>query len=109
MLFPKEEEYIEWFEKAGFQDVQLKRIGPKWYRGSRRLGLIIGCSVTAVKPASGHSPFKLGPKIEDVSKPVNPFVLLMRFILGTMAAMYYGLVPIYMWIKDKIVPEGMPI
>ncbi|KAK8498872.1 hypothetical protein V6N13_045956 [Hibiscus sabdariffa] len=69
MLFPKEEEYIEWFEKAGFKDVQLKRIGPKWYRGVRRHGLIMGCSVTGVKPASGDSPLQLGPKAEDVSKP----------------------------------------
>lgn len=59
MLFPKEEEYIEWFEKAGFKDVQLKRIGPKWYRGVRRHGLIMGCSVTGVKPASGDSPLQV--------------------------------------------------
>lgn len=59
MLFPKEEEYIEWFEKAGFQDVQLKRIGPKWYRGVRRHGLIMGCSVTGVKKASGDSPLQV--------------------------------------------------
>ncbi|XP_073315590.1 2-methyl-6-phytyl-1,4-hydroquinone methyltransferase, chloroplastic-like [Primulina huaijiensis] len=109
MLFPKEEEYIEWFEKAGFKDVRLKRIGPKWYRGVRRHGLIMGCSVTGIKPASGDSPLKLGPKAEDVSKPVNPFVFLMRFILGAMAATYYVLVPIYMWIKDQIVPKDQPI
>lgn len=59
MLFPKEEEYIEWFEKAGFKDVQLKRIGPKWYRGVRRHGLIMGCSVTGVKPMSGDSPLQV--------------------------------------------------
>lgn len=59
MLFPKEEEYIEWFEKAGFKDVQLKRIGPKWYRGVRRHGLIMGCSVTGIKPASGDSPLQV--------------------------------------------------
>lgn len=59
MLFPKEEEYIEWFEKAGFKDIQLKRIGPKWYRGVRRHGLIMGCSVTGVKPASGDSPLQV--------------------------------------------------
>ncbi|CAN1766264.1 2-methyl-6-phytyl-1,4-hydroquinone methyltransferase, chloroplastic [Linum perenne] len=59
MLFPKEEEYIEWFTKAGFKDVQLKRIGPKWYRGVRRHGLIMGCSVTGVKPASGDSPLEV--------------------------------------------------
>ncbi|KAJ0791287.1 putative 2-methyl-6-phytyl-1,4-hydroquinone methyltransferase [Helianthus annuus] len=58
MLFPKEEEYIEWFEKAGFKDVQIKRIGPQWYRGVRRHGLIMGCSVTGVKPTSGDSPLQ---------------------------------------------------
>lgn len=59
MLFPKEEEYIEWFTKAGFKDVKLKRIGPKWYRGVRRHGLIMGCSVTGVKPLSGDSPLQV--------------------------------------------------
>ncbi|KAK9083645.1 hypothetical protein Scep_030116 [Stephania cephalantha] len=58
MLFPKEEEYIEWFERAGFKDVKLKRTGPKWYRGVRRHGLIIGCAVTGVKPAIGNSPLQ---------------------------------------------------
>lgn len=109
MLFPKEEEYIEWFQKVGFKDVKLKRIGPKWYRGVRRHGLIVGCSVTGVKPMSGDSPLQLGPKVEDVTKPVNPFVILSRFILGVIASAYYVLVPIYMWIKDQIVPKGMPI
>ncbi|KAL7151469.1 hypothetical protein ABFS83_04G033500 [Erythranthe nasuta] len=109
MLFPTEEEYIDWFQKAGFKDVQLKRIGPKWYRGVRRHGLIMGCSVTGVKPASGDSPLQLGPKAEDVSEPVNPFVFFSRFILGALAATYYVLVPIYMWIKDLITPKGQPI
>jgi MPBQ/MSBQ methyltransferase len=59
MLFPKEEEYILWFEKAGFEDVKLKRIGPKWYRGVRRHGLIIGCSVTGVKRNHGDSPLQV--------------------------------------------------
>ena len=49
MLFPTEGEYKHWFEAAGFEDVQIKRIGPKWYRGVRRHGLIMGCSVTGVK------------------------------------------------------------
>jgi hypothetical protein len=50
MLFPTEEEYMEWYTKAGFTDVKITRIGPKWYRGVRRHGLIMGCSVTGVKP-----------------------------------------------------------
>lgn len=53
MLFPTEDEYMQWFTKAGFKDVKITRIGPKWYRGVRRHGLIMGCSVTGVKPQVG--------------------------------------------------------
>ena len=52
---------------------------------------------------------QLGPKAEDVKKPVNPLVFLYRLLLGAMAGAYYVLVPIYMWIKDQIVPKGQPI
>ncbi|KAF4351937.1 hypothetical protein F8388_002299 [Cannabis sativa] len=109
MLFPKEEKYIEWFKKDGFSNVKLKRICPKWCRGVRRHGLIMGCSVTGVKHCSGDSPLQLGPKAEDVKKPVNPLTFLLRLLLGVTATTYFALVPIYMWIKDKIVPKGMPI
>ncbi len=44
---------LQWFTKAGFTDVKITRIGPKWYRGVRRHGLIMGCSVTGVKPKVG--------------------------------------------------------
>lgn len=109
MLFPTEDEYMEWFTKAGFTDVKIKRIGPKWYRGVRRHGLIMGCSVTGVKPEAGDSPLQLGPKAEDVRAKVNPLVFLYRFFLGVIASAYYVMVPIYMWIKDQIVPKGQPI
>lgn len=59
MLFPTEEEYIKWFTAAGFTDVKLKRIGPKWYRGDRRHGLIMGCSVSGVKASPGPSPLQV--------------------------------------------------
>lgn len=55
MLFPTEDEYTEWFTKAGFTDVEITRIGPKWYNGERKWGLIMGCSVTGVKPKVGTS------------------------------------------------------
>ncbi|KAG8481087.1 hypothetical protein CXB51_025835 [Gossypium anomalum] len=68
MLFPKEEENIlmTWLDH----------------------GLL--CP-TGVKPFGGDSPLKMGPKAEDVQKPVHPLVFLSRFILGT------------------IVPKGQPI
>ncbi|KAG0580268.1 hypothetical protein KC19_4G161700 [Ceratodon purpureus] len=109
MLFPTEDEYMDWFTKAGFTDVKIKRIGPSWYRGVRRHGLIMGCSVTGVKAESGESPLKLGPKAEDVKGPWNPFSFVYRFLVGVIASLYYVLVPIYMWLKDQIVPKGQEI
>eukprot|EP00879_Flechtneria_rotunda_P004690 GHRR01004954.1.p1 GENE.GHRR01004954.1~~GHRR01004954.1.p1 ORF type:complete len:313 (+),score=64.06 GHRR01004954.1:258-1196(+) len=93
MLFPTEQEYNDWYTKAGFQDVKVTRIGPKWYRGVRRHGLIMGCSVTGVKPTAGPSPLDLPPKpTEERGKVSNPLSFLFRLLLGTAAGFYYFLV-----------------
>ena len=52
---------------------------------------------------------QLGPKAEDVKGPWNPFSFVYRFVVGVIASLYYVLVPIYMWLKDQIVPKGQPI
>lgn len=107
MLFPTEEEYIEWFTKAGFDDVIVHRIGPEWYRGVRRHGLIMGCSVTGVKKLSGVSPLELGEKKEQSTKlNSNPLSLLLRLVFGTIAGFYYFVLPIYMWVKNLIWPKS---
>ena len=56
----------------------------------------------------GKSPLKLGPKAEESNKELsknktNVAMFLLRLILGSMAGFYFFLVPVYMWIKDKIV------
>lgn len=108
MLFPTEEEYKLWFEQAGFEDVQILRIGPKWYRGVRRHGLIMGCSVTGVKRAAGASPLDLPAKPAESRTELNsnPFKVALRLLLGTLAGFYYFVLPIYMWIKDKVWPKS---
>lgn len=110
MLFPKEEEYMEWFTKAGFTDVKITRIGPKWYRGVRRHGLIMGCSVTGVKPQAGPSPLQLGPKAEESGKVRgNPLSFLLRLILGSAAGFYYFVLPVYMYLKHLVWPKDKPM
>ncbi|KAF6173287.1 hypothetical protein GIB67_026982 [Kingdonia uniflora] len=107
MLFPREEDYFKWFEKAGFTDVKLKRVGPSWYRGVRRHGLVIGCVVTGTKTGHGASTVQLASKVEEDSMGIIEFVL--RFIIGYIASAYFMIVPAYMWLKNKIVPFGEPI
>eukprot|EP01018_Ginkgo_biloba_P000301 Gb_06796 [translate_table: standard] len=106
MLFPKEEDYFMWFRKAGFTDIELKKIGPEWFRSERKYGLIIGCSVVGIKPESGDSPLKLGAKVEVIRSHVNPLEVLFKFsrgiIVGNVATLYFFLVSGYMLIKDKV-------
>lgn len=59
MLFPRKDEYISWFRNAGFEDIKVEIESPKWYRGTLRHGVIMGCWVTGVKKASGDSPLKV--------------------------------------------------
>jgi MPBQ/MSBQ methyltransferase len=47
---------LQWYTKAGFEDVKVKRIGPRFYRGVRAHGLIMGCSVTGIKPKVRGAP-----------------------------------------------------
>jgi MPBQ/MSBQ methyltransferase len=112
MLFPTEDEYLEWFKAAGFEDVKIDRIGPKWYRGVRRHGLIMGCSVSGVKRQAGASPLaEMASAPSEVSHKMNsnPLSFLARLILGTTAGFYYFVLPIYMWIKNLIWPKTGPL
>jgi MPBQ/MSBQ methyltransferase len=105
MLFPTEAEYLEWFEKAGFEDVKLTRIGPWWYHGVRRHGLIMGCSVTGTKKTAGPAKLQMGPKIEqraEDSRPKNSLTNILRLALGTAAGFYYFVVPVYMFLKHLL-------
>ncbi|EKX51463.1 hypothetical protein GUITHDRAFT_65997 [Guillardia theta CCMP2712] len=106
MLFPTEEEYIEWFTKAGFEDVKITRIGPWWYHGVRRHGLIMGCSVTGRKPEAGLPKLQLGPKEEkQATKKDSSALNILRkcLILGTLGGFYYFLVPVYMFLKHLLI------
>lgn len=107
MLFPTEDEYKEWFEQAGFEDVEVLRIGPSWYRGVRRHGLIMGCSVTGVKRAAGASPLELPAKPAESRTELNTNFLkvALRLFLGTAAGFYYFVLPIYMWLKNLVWPK----
>lgn len=110
MLFPTEDEYLTWFKAAGFTDVKLKRIGPSWYRGVRRHGLIMGVSATGIKSKAGESPMPLGPKAEQsASLNTNPFTFLARLLLGTSAGFYYFVLPVYMWLKNLVWPRTGPL
>jgi len=117
MLFPTELEYVEWFTRAGFSDVRLTRIGPSWYEGERGHGLIMGCSVTGVKPAEvlGPSP-GLGAMLEEEAKSSEAgsdaakkgsMSVVIRSLVGSIGGLFYFFLPIYMWVKYQLKQKGL--
>jgi MPBQ/MSBQ methyltransferase len=48
MLFPPEEDYRRWFERAGFTDVRVQALAPEWYRGRS----IYALAITGTHPGS---------------------------------------------------------
>lgn len=115
-LFPAEEEYLEWFKNAGFTDVKLERINPTWYNGDRSHGLIMGCSVVGTKPATVSSPPRPattsdspgeGETEERASEMAYRVIMaLPRFLLGTIASLYYVYIPIHMYVKNVVWVEN---
>ena len=50
MLFPTEAQYRDWFQHAGFEDVELDPVAPDWYRDPRSRYAV---AVSGRKPAAG--------------------------------------------------------
>eukprot|EP00741_Cyanophora_paradoxa_P025112 tig00000342_g24240.t1 len=100
MLFPMEEEYRQWYEAAGFTDIKVKYITPKAYKGIREHGLIMGLTISGVKPQAGLPKIKLGPKAEKrvveekEESLVDKILFLPKFLLGCIAGLYYVVLPL---------------
>lgn len=98
MLFPMESEYRKWFQAAGFEDIKVSYIGPRAYKGIRQHGLIMGLTITGTKPRGGplNPKIQLGDMLESREKPmslVDRLLFLPKWILGTIAGLYYFFLP----------------
>lgn len=100
MLFPMESEYRKWFTAAGFKDLKVSFIGPGAYKGVRQHGLIMGLTVTGIKPADGpiESPLKMGEMLESREEKLSlldRLLFLPKWIIGLIAGGYYFVLPFF--------------
>ena len=92
--------------------MKLERIGPEWYEGERKHGLIMGCSVVGVKKTAGVSPAAaaaaaaatLAEESRDAASPDEDtpgrsLGVVLRSLLGSVGGLYYFVLPIH--IKDQ--------
>lgn len=62
MLFPPEEDYHDWFERAGFEKIDYVYVKPHWQRNER-----YGIAIIGRKPKPGKSPAHYQPVSEAQS------------------------------------------
>ena len=101
MLFPTEAQYREWFERAGFEDVELSAVAPDWYRDPRSRYAV---AVSGRKPVAGPSPLALAGAVEDLRAPMGlreRLVFAGRFVLGSLAGAVFVPVGIILSLRRR--------
>jgi MPBQ/MSBQ methyltransferase len=95
MLFPAEEEYVAWFQRAGFDRIERAHVAPDWWDPAWDPYAV---AIAGVKPAAGEPP-ALAPApraIADDDGRVTP-ARLARFALGSLAGAAF--IPVALWFR----------
>jgi len=102
MLFPEQDQYRAWFERAGFEDVTLHPVAPDWYR-ERRVPYAV--AATGVKRAAGPSPLALPPPTEDLRAPLTArghAQVAARFVAGSLAGLAFVPIALLMTVRARL-------
>jgi MPBQ/MSBQ methyltransferase len=94
MLFPAEDEYVAWFERAGFASIERVHVAPAWWDAAWDPYAV---AIAGVKPRAGEPPLVLGPP-EDGAASVTP-ARLARFAAGSLAGAAF--IPIALWFSVR--------
>jgi MPBQ/MSBQ methyltransferase len=97
MLFPTEDQYREWFVRAGFEVVATAYVKAPWQGDG---GAPYGLAIAGRKRVSGDSPAASSPPVEDLAEPLTlggRVGLATRLAIGSVAASMF--VPIGVALK----------
>jgi MPBQ/MSBQ methyltransferase len=95
MLFPAEEEYVAWFERAGFHRIERAHVAPDWWDPAWDPYAV---AIAGVKPTAGEPP-ALAPArraTADDDGRITP-ARLARFALGSLAGAAF--IPVALWFR----------
>jgi MPBQ/MSBQ methyltransferase len=88
MLFPPEADYRGWFERAGFEDVQVHALAPDWYRGRSAYAV----AVSGVKRGAARKGSDTFLAVEERDAPLTlagRARFAARFVLGSAAGLAF--------------------
>jgi MPBQ/MSBQ methyltransferase len=100
MLFPSVDEYRTWFERAGFEDVQVVPVAPDWYRDTR---VPYGVAISGVAGA-GPSQAVLAPEAESLDTPsglAGHVRSAARFAVGSLAGLAFVPIALGMKLRER--------
>jgi MPBQ/MSBQ methyltransferase len=96
MLFPTVDDYRTWFERAGFEDVQMIPVAPSWYRETR---VPYAVAVSGVAGA-GASSLTLPPP-ERLDAPGGHLRSALRFGVGSLAGLAFVPIALGMKLRER--------
>jgi MPBQ/MSBQ methyltransferase len=102
MLFPEQDQYRAWFERAGFEDVALHPVAPEWYR-DRRVPYAV--AVAGTKRVPGPSPLPLAPPSEELRTPLSVggrVRVAARFAAGSLAGLAFVPIALLMTLRARL-------
>ena len=100
MLFPSVSDYRTWFERAGFEDVQVVPVAPDWYRDTR---VPYAVAISGVAGA-GPSQAAVAPVAESLDAPSSPAGRVRtaaRFAVGSLAGLAFVPIALAMKLRER--------
>jgi MPBQ/MSBQ methyltransferase len=97
MLFPSVDEYRTWFERAGFEDVQVIPVAPSWYRDTR---VPYAVAVSGVAGA-GASEVVLAAEAETLGAAGGRVRSALRFGVGSLAGLAFVPIAVAMKLRER--------
>jgi MPBQ/MSBQ methyltransferase len=88
MLFPKEEEYWQWFRDAGFEDLQVCYVKPQWVDGKGKYGI----ALAGRKPLTATTEPPPSPSAETAPEKMGlgrRLLMIFRVLIGSLAGFLF--------------------
>ncbi|MCR9100769.1 MAG: methyltransferase domain-containing protein [bacterium] len=88
MLFPKEEEYWQWFRDAGFADLQVCYVKPQWVDGKGKYGI----ALAGRKPLTATTEQPSSPSAETAPEKMGlgrRLLMILRVLIGSLAGFLF--------------------
>lgn len=88
MLFPEENDYVNWFKGAGFEKITMKHIKPDWVQSED-----YGIAISGIKPSGREASFQPdSARPEELEEPLSvprTITLIGRLIIGSLAGFIF--------------------